>query len=101
MFRGYDYGEKGISAGHKRDWILIPKDQEHLICGEHRPFSEKLKEIHHVPSNVPIPPLMQFIFKSEIESFGLKAKDWDFNARIQTVRKRREYSDRSDSTGEL
>ena len=79
MFRDVNMGEHGIKAGQKRDWILVPKDEEHLIC------NVKTIDLVDAPRKVipalkRIPPLLEIILKSEMKANGMKTKDQDFYA---------------------
>ncbi|XP_014671037.1 PREDICTED: uncharacterized protein LOC106811829 [Priapulus caudatus] len=67
VFRGNELGEWKIMAGHKADWRLIPRDDEHkyLNWKPAQPFVHSV-----IPREQPFPPLLREIIRQEMKAAG-------------------------------
>lgn len=73
VFRGVDFGVCKIEAGHKYDWMLIPKDQEQALLDSVKDVKPRNHTV--LPELRTIPPLMELILRKELTADGYEIKD--------------------------
>ena len=61
VYRGKSLGEVLLKNGHKKDWKIIPKEEEQDFCR----IGDIYEEIKLVPKLVPFPPLMGVLLKKQ------------------------------------
>lgn len=91
VFRGYTFpGVKRIDAGGKRDWHLIPKEEEEEFCK-----IDKVYKPNFTPEKIDtrLPPLMEIVLKRNLKQRNVAFEGtpnlegfYDFKCKDETKR---------------
>uniref|UniRef100_A0A0B7BU50 Uncharacterized protein n=1 Tax=Arion vulgaris TaxID=1028688 RepID=A0A0B7BU50_9EUPU len=67
VFRGKERGVSKILTGHKRDWILVSKEEEQEFCV----ITDKF-DVNNIPipTHMTCPPLLEIVLKKEMQAKG-------------------------------
>ncbi|XP_005106864.1 28S ribosomal protein S34, mitochondrial [Aplysia californica] len=74
VYRGEEVGEVRLTAGHKPDWRLIPKEEEADFCRIAAETAETVEK-ETVPKRVACPPLLEMVQKQELSARGEAVPD--------------------------
>lgn len=91
VFRGYTFpGVRRIDSGGKRDWHLIPKEEEEEFCK-----IDKVYKPNFTPEKIDtqLPPLMEIVLKRNLKQRNVAFEGtpnlegfYDFNSKDETKR---------------
>ena len=71
VFRGENMGEKKIDAGGRRDWRLVPKEDEAELIKLAENAPARVKNV--IDPVVTLPPLMEELLIQEMKNEGIES----------------------------